>query len=131
MAKNDVGNKIKKRRNELNLTQKDLADYVGVTEATVSRWESGDINNMRIDKITKLSEALQVSPLFIMDTKYSELNDLAINDEEAVLVLTYRKLDDKVKEFLKESLKNVIRNKKLSTLTTTGMNRKVKLTGMA
>ena len=39
---------------------------VGVSEATISRWESGDIANMRRDKIVLLSKALKVSPSFIM-----------------------------------------------------------------
>ena len=39
MKANEV---IKIRRNELGMTQKDLAERVGVTEATVSRWESGE-----------------------------------------------------------------------------------------
>ena len=57
---------IKERRLHLGLTQKEVADYTGVTEATVSRWESGEISNMRRDKIEKLSEILQVDPLSIM-----------------------------------------------------------------
>lgn len=53
---------LKSRRKQLNLTQKDIAAFVGVSEATVSRWESGDIENMGRDKIAKLSEILKISP---------------------------------------------------------------------
>ena len=35
---------IKQRRVKLGLTQKEVADYVGVSEATLSRWESGEIH---------------------------------------------------------------------------------------
>ena len=62
----DIKEKLKNRRKELNLTMLDVANKVGVSEATVSRWESGDIANMRRDKIVLLANALQVSPSFIM-----------------------------------------------------------------
>lgn len=52
MKANEV---MRVRRLELGLTQREIADRVGVTEATVSRWESGDIRNMRRDKIQKIS----------------------------------------------------------------------------
>jgi repressor LexA len=62
----DVKDIIKSRREELNLTMKDIAKRVGVSEGTVSRWESGDIQNMRRDKIVALANALQISPSVIM-----------------------------------------------------------------
>lgn len=57
---------IKQRRQELGLTMKEVADAVGVSEATVSKWESGDIENMRRDKISKLADALHISPAILM-----------------------------------------------------------------
>lgn len=37
----NIGSKIKNRRNELNLTQQDLAEKVFVTRQTISKWELG------------------------------------------------------------------------------------------
>lgn len=54
------------RRKELGLTQREVADAVGVSEATVSRWESGEIANMRRDKIASLASTLRSSTNFIM-----------------------------------------------------------------
>jgi len=62
----DMGKKLREQRVKCNLTQRDVANAVGVTEATVSRWESGHIDNMRRDKIADLARVLRVSPLFIM-----------------------------------------------------------------
>lgn len=58
---------LKNRRIELHLTMKQVADLVGVSEGTISRWESGDIANMRRDKIGALANALQISPTVIME----------------------------------------------------------------
>lgn len=57
---------LRNRRLELHLTMKQIADAVGVSEGTVSRWESGDIDNMRRDKIAALSKVLSLDPLVIM-----------------------------------------------------------------
>lgn len=57
---------IKTNRSKLGLTLDDIARYVGVSGATVSRWESGDIENIRRDKIAKLAEILRVTPSYLM-----------------------------------------------------------------
>lgn len=57
---------LKQRRKELGLTLLQIADAVGVTEATVQRWESGNIKTVRYEKIAKLSEVLKVSPAALM-----------------------------------------------------------------
>lgn len=53
---------LRRKRKELNLTMKQVADYVGVSEATVSRWETGNIANMGRDKIALLSQILKLTP---------------------------------------------------------------------
>ena len=57
---------LKNRRIELGLTQYDVASHVGVSEATVSRWESGDIANMKQDRIAALAEILRIEPSYIV-----------------------------------------------------------------
>ncbi len=57
---------LKNQRVKLGYTMAELAKMVGVSEATISRWESGDIANMKRDKISSLAKALQVTPAFIM-----------------------------------------------------------------
>lgn len=64
MKKN--GEKLKKRRLELNLTLEEVGNIVGVAKSTVRKWETGAIENMKSDKISLLAKALQVSPAFIM-----------------------------------------------------------------
>lgn len=64
MRTNDL---IRMRRLELDMTMKELAAKVGVSEGTISRWESGDIENMKRDKIAALARALEVPPAVLMD----------------------------------------------------------------
>lgn len=63
---------LKQRRKELGLTLAQVADMVGVAEATVQRWESGNIKSVRYDKIGKLSEALKVRPESLMNWEWKE-----------------------------------------------------------
>ena len=70
----EVKDIIKNRRIELGMTLKQVAEAVGVNEGTVSRWESGDIDNMRRDRIAALSKVLHLDPLVIMGMEAVEEN---------------------------------------------------------
>ena len=70
----EVKDIIRNRRIELGMTLKQVAEAVGVNEGTVSRWESGDIDNMRRDRIAALSKALRLDPLVIMGMEGVEEN---------------------------------------------------------
>lgn len=59
----NIGSILKSRREFLKLSQQQVADYVGVSKSIVSRWENGDVKNMGIDKLKKLSSVLNVDPL--------------------------------------------------------------------
>ena len=72
---------IKKRRLELNLSQKELAEMVGVKKAAIGKWENNIVKNMRSDKIIKLAKALRVDPYELLiganeNENESELNSL-------------------------------------------------------
>lgn len=54
------------RRKTLNMSMSELAKKAGVSKATVQRWESGEIKNIRRDKISKLANALETTPAYLM-----------------------------------------------------------------
>lgn len=69
----NIQNLIKNRRKELGLTLLDIANACGVSEATVSRWESGDIVNMKRSRIAQLAKVLNVSPSLLIHDDYDAL----------------------------------------------------------
>lgn len=69
---------IKKRRIELGLTMLDVAKAVGVSEATVSRWESGNIANMGRSKVAALAKALCLPAKTLMGWD-NDTNNLTAN----------------------------------------------------
>lgn len=62
----DVGERIKRRREELKLTVDELAKKIGKNRATIYRYEGGEIENMSYKSIDGLSKALKVSPAYLM-----------------------------------------------------------------
>ena len=62
----DIGKRIKNRRKELGLSAEQVAERMGVSPATVYRYESSDIMNMGIDKVALIAEALYTTPAYLM-----------------------------------------------------------------
>lgn len=62
----DIGYIIKTRRLELGLTLEQVGKAVGVGKSTVRKWESGQIKDMRRDKIAALADALSISPTVLI-----------------------------------------------------------------
>lgn len=78
---------LKDRRLELGLTLEEVGELVGVGKSTVRKWENGDIDNMRRDKIASLAKALQISPLLLI------YPDRVIAEPVVDIVELYNKLE--------------------------------------
>lgn len=77
----DMGQKIHKLRTEKGMTLEELGNIVGVGKSTVRKWENGMIANMRRDKILKVSEALGVSPAYLMGwEEQTDENIISLNN---------------------------------------------------
>ena len=90
----EMKDKIKQRREELGLTLEEVGNIVGVGKSTVRKWETGDIANMRRDKIAKLAVALRTSPAYLLG--YDEVEKTAdpkvdgLSPKENELLALYR-----------------------------------------
>ena len=58
--------RIKERRHALGLTLLEVADTLGVKEATVQRYESGEIKNLKLDTINALAKLFKCSPSYLV-----------------------------------------------------------------
>lgn len=78
---------LRDKRKEKGLTMREVAEAVGVSEATVSRWESGNIANMGRSKIAALSKILDLTPAEIMGIEdQPQLGKVKSNNHELVPV---------------------------------------------
>ena len=71
MAKQTMGEIISNLRREQGMTQKDLADKMGVTDKAVSKWER-NLSCPDISSIPRLAEALGTTVNVLMDVKPGE-----------------------------------------------------------
>lgn len=69
---------IKEKRLEMGMTMKQLGQKVGVTTATVSRWESGEISTLKAETIRKVADALHISPLVFIGEDMSTIKTIKI-----------------------------------------------------
>ena len=89
MNQTAIGNYIARKRREQNLTQEQLADKLGVSNKTISKWENGKcMPDYSI--IQALCEALHVSLPELMDGEDTAEDSLRVYDDAQILDLLHR-----------------------------------------
>ncbi len=100
-----IGERIIQILKNKNLTQKGLADYVGIKQSTISDWK-GKGTSPSSEYIIKISEYLNETPYFILTGK-NDINNLT--DDEINLLNKYNLLTErnkgKVDTFIDERIK--------------------------
>lgn len=79
--------KLKARRKELKLTQKQIADQLGISYQAYSAWERG-VKEPSKDKVVQLEKILNVSKGFFTETEIVRLYN-TLSNEGKELVVTY------------------------------------------
>ena len=73
-----VGKRIKQRRKDLGISADKLASLIGKDRSTIFRYEKGDIENLPLDILEPIAEALKTTPQFLMG--WEENNTAAENN---------------------------------------------------
>lgn len=85
----EFGERLRQLRKQKNLTQKQLAELVGVTNSIISFYEVGD-RMPSPEMIVKLAKALNVSTDYLLGMNKNEtidISDLNENDKTLVCLL--------------------------------------------
>ena len=73
----DIGARIKQRRKEIGMSAEKLGEILGKNRATIFRYENGSIENLPIDIIKPIAQALNTTPSYLMGwDEESKKNDL-------------------------------------------------------
>lgn len=83
---------IKDLRIKVDKSINEVAREIGVSPATVLRWESGEIKNMRRDKLVALARSLNVDPVVLMGAIPCDPN--AAPTRESVTAMLEKMLHD-------------------------------------
>ena len=98
--------RIKNRRKELGLTADQVANSLGISRATVYRYESSDIEKIPFDIIKPLSEVLHCSPAYIMGWESpAPAAAPALSPDKEELLANYDKLNDEGKQDVRKYVK--------------------------
>jgi len=110
----NIGQRIKQRRKELKMSGEELANLLGKNRSTVFRYENGEIENLPLDVLEPIAQALQTTPQYLMGWEKVQKNNDTItdivvrlrSDEEFLeLVKTLNDLDVKKIQGVKQMLK--------------------------
>ena len=111
---NTKGKNISEARKNAGLTMEELGKMVGVSRATIKRYESGEIANIPDDKIEKIAKATKVSEAFLMGWDTLKKENAAFHAR----ILKDAELQELIKDFLmldkvdQELIKNMIQSLK-------------------
>lgn len=75
-----IGQRIKQRRKELKISADELAAKIGKNRATIFRYENGDIENLPLDILEPIAEALETTPQYLMGWEKVQKNNDIIAD---------------------------------------------------
>lgn len=92
-----VYERIKALRKERGLTAEQVAEAIGVSRATIYRYETKDIENMPITVLEPLSKILHCSPGYLMgweENTNTYREDFKLSDLEKEIVRKFRTLNN-------------------------------------
>lgn len=93
-----IGGLVKEARVAHHMTQDELAQAVGTTKATVSRWETGDIKKM------KASHMKAVAAVLDMDVMIFFRHEEVLLTDEYNIINAYRVADEGTKSAIRKLL---------------------------
>lgn len=116
-----VANNIKKYRKEKDMTIKDVANRVGITEATMQKYEAGNIKKIDIEMLKKIADALDVRPENLTEWNKGEYKENHLENQGehyAYLIRKYNQLSDGHKKVVLSLIDSLIECQKSSKVDT-------------
>ena len=90
-----IGDTIRVAREAHGLSQKQLADKIGVSQGAVNWWETGRANP-KIDKVSALAETLDVPASLLVE----RVGDVPLHPDAVELAVRATLLDDRTRRAL-------------------------------
>ena len=75
-----IGERIKERRKELKMSADELAKRLSKDRSTIYRYEKGDIENLPLDILEPIAQALETTPQYLMGWEKMRKNNDIMGD---------------------------------------------------
>lgn len=75
-----IGDRIKDRRKYLGMSADELGKRLGKDRSTIYRYEKGDIENLPLDILEPIADALETTPQYLMGWEQVQKNNDIISD---------------------------------------------------
>lgn len=92
MSKMTKGERIKKYREAIGMTQDELAKIINSTKQTIYKYEQGIVTNIPSDKIEEIARALGTTPPIIMGWE-EPVSVAALTEDEQFIIDKYRNMN--------------------------------------
>lgn len=95
-----VGERIKKIREEKNISQTELAKATNISKQNLYKYENNIITNIPFDKIEDIANCLKISPSYLMGwtqgetTLKYESDSLILSECEKKIITAYRNMPE-------------------------------------
>lgn len=101
------GKRIKTLRDELNISQTELAKRVGISKQTLYKYENDIVTNIPSDKLEEIADCLGVAPSYVMGWDDVLIEKEQRDTEQAIkLYQAYLKAIPEVQEAVERLLKS-------------------------
>ena len=110
----DIGTRIKERRLQLGLSAEELAPLVGLSAATIYRYENGDIKKVNTTKLQSFAKALKTSESYLMGwiAERELCSDPNQSEQFSPAALAVARAYDQMSEYGKSMIDKIMENEK-------------------
>ena len=101
----ETGERIRERRVLLGISQETLAEAVGVTRNSISRYENGQ-TEMKLDVLYKICDFLKITPSDISPSRFRKVNE--VDEEINEIAVMYKQLDKENRHIAFKTIKTLL-----------------------
>lgn len=102
-----TGDRIKKRRNELGMTQEELAKKLGLQKSAIAKYEKGRVINIKHSTISNMAKIFHCTPAYLMgwNEEYTDTQE-TLDDQLFDLIADRDAQQEKIYELMKNCFDN-------------------------